>query len=71
MAIMGVVIGVPAGLAATRLIRAQLFGVGTIDLPSLSIAIVVLTWKMSARLVKLDSGVWQSRATIDALLLEC
>src|SRR5947208_7260044 len=71
VAIIGVVIGVPAGLAATRLIRAQLFGVGTIDLPSLSIAIVVLTWKMSARLVKLDSGVWQSRATIDALLLEC
>ncbi len=42
VATMGVVIGVPAGLAATRLIRAQLFGVGTIDLPSLSIAIVVL-----------------------------
>ena len=42
VAIMGVVIGVPAGLAATRLIRAQLFGVGTIDVPSLSIAIVVL-----------------------------
>ncbi|HEY2379017.1 MAG TPA: ABC transporter permease [Gemmatimonadaceae bacterium] len=42
VAIIGVIIGVPAGLAATRLIRAQLFGVGTIDLPSLSIAIVVL-----------------------------
>jgi putative ABC transport system permease protein len=42
VAMTGVVIGVPAGLAATRLIRAQLFGVGTIDLPSLSIAIVVL-----------------------------
>jgi ABC-type antimicrobial peptide transport system permease subunit len=42
VAIIGVVIGVPAGLAATRLIRAQLFGVGTIDLPSLSIATVVL-----------------------------
>jgi ABC-type antimicrobial peptide transport system permease subunit len=42
VAIIGVVIGVPAGLAATRLIRAQLFGVGTIDLPSLSIAIIVL-----------------------------
>ena len=36
VAMIGVVIGVPAGLAATRLIRAQLFGVGTIDLPSLS-----------------------------------
>ena len=42
VAITGVVIGVPAGLAATRLIRAQLFGVGTIDLPSLSIAVLVL-----------------------------
>jgi predicted permease len=42
VAMIGVVIGVPAGLAAARLIRAQLFGVGTIDLPSLSVAIVVL-----------------------------
>ena len=42
VAVVGVVIGVPAGLAATRLIRAQLFGVGTIDLPSLGAAIVVL-----------------------------
>ncbi|MGH7524903.1 MAG: ADOP family duplicated permease, partial [Gemmatimonadales bacterium] len=42
VAIIGVVIGVPAGLAATRLIRAQLFGVGAIDLPSLGIAIGVL-----------------------------
>jgi ABC-type antimicrobial peptide transport system permease subunit len=42
VALIGVVIGVPAGLAATRLIRAQLFGVGPIDVPSLSIAIVVL-----------------------------
>jgi ABC-type antimicrobial peptide transport system permease subunit len=42
VALMGVVIGVPAGLAAMRLIRAQLFEVGTIDLPSLGVAIVVL-----------------------------
>ena len=42
VAIVGILIGVPAGLAATRLIRAQLFGVGTIDLPSITIAIVVL-----------------------------
>jgi putative ABC transport system permease protein len=42
VAVVGVIIGVPAGLAATRLIRAQLFGVGAIDLPSLSVAIVVL-----------------------------
>ena len=42
VAILGVLIGVPAGLVATRLIRAQLFGVGTIDVPSLGIAIVAL-----------------------------
>ncbi len=42
VAINGVIIGVPAGLAAARLIRAQLFGVGTIDLPSLGVAIVLL-----------------------------
>jgi ABC-type antimicrobial peptide transport system permease subunit len=40
--IIGILIGVPVGLAATRLIRTQLFGVGTVDLPSLSIAIVLL-----------------------------
>ena len=42
LGLLGVVIGVPAGLAAARSIRAQLFGVGTIDVPSLSIALVVL-----------------------------
>jgi predicted permease len=42
VAIVGIVIGVPAGLMGARLIRAQLFGVGTIDVPSLSAAIVVL-----------------------------
>jgi len=42
VAIVGIVIGVPAGLAATRLIRTQLFGVGAVDLPSLGVAIVVL-----------------------------
>jgi macrolide transport system ATP-binding/permease protein len=42
VAIAGILIGVPAGLAATRLIRTQLFGVGTIDAPSLGIAVVVL-----------------------------
>jgi ABC-type antimicrobial peptide transport system permease subunit len=42
VATIGVVIGVPAGLVATRLIRAQLFGVGAIDFPSLSVAVVVL-----------------------------
>jgi len=42
VAVVGVVIGVPAGLAATQLIRAQLFGIGAIDLASLSLAIVVL-----------------------------
>jgi MacB-like periplasmic core domain/FtsX-like permease family len=42
VALVGVLIGVPAGLAATRLIRAQLFGIGTLDLPSLGFAIVLL-----------------------------
>jgi ABC-type antimicrobial peptide transport system permease subunit len=42
VAALGVAIGVPAGLAATRLIRSQLFGVGAIDLPSLGLAIAVL-----------------------------
>ena len=42
VSLLGVIIGVPAGLAATRLIRAQLFGVGSIDLLSLAIAIAVL-----------------------------
>ena len=42
VAMTGVLIGVPVGLAAARLIRAQLYDVGTIDLPSLSLAIVVL-----------------------------
>jgi predicted permease len=42
VATLGVAIGVPTGLAATRLIRSQLFGVGAIDVPSLGIAIAVL-----------------------------
>lgn len=42
VAVVGVIIGLPAGLAATRLIRTQLFGVGTVDVPSLSVAIAVL-----------------------------
>jgi ABC-type antimicrobial peptide transport system permease subunit len=42
VAAVGVAIGVPAGLAATRCIRSQLFGVGAVDVPSLGIAVVVL-----------------------------
>ena len=42
VAAVGIVIGVPAGLAVTRVIRAQLFGVGAIDVPSLGVAIAVL-----------------------------
>ncbi len=38
----GVVIGIPIGLAAARLIRDQLFGVSTVDVPSLGAAILVL-----------------------------
>jgi predicted permease len=39
---LGVLVGVPAGLAASRLLRTQLFGVGPFDLPSLAAAVVVL-----------------------------
>jgi ABC-type antimicrobial peptide transport system permease subunit len=39
---LGVLVGVPAGLAASRLLRTQLFGVGPFDLPSLGAAVVVL-----------------------------
>ena len=42
VAVIGVLIGVPTGLTAAQLMKAQLFGVGTIDVPSLGIAIVVL-----------------------------
>lgn len=42
LALVGVAIGVPLGLAATRLIRRQIFGVGPVDLPSLSVAVLVL-----------------------------
>ena len=42
VAVIGLLIGVPAGLAATRFIRGQLFGVSAIDWPSLSLAIIVL-----------------------------
>lgn len=42
VAVTGVLIGVPAGLAATRVIRGQLFGISTLDWPSLSLAIAVL-----------------------------
>ncbi|MEO6877418.1 MAG: ADOP family duplicated permease, partial [Gemmatimonadaceae bacterium] len=38
----GVVVGLPAGLAAARLIRGQLFGVGLVDLPSMAGAVVIL-----------------------------
>ena len=42
VAMIGLVIGVPAGLLATRLLRTQLFGVATVDLPSLGTALIVL-----------------------------
>jgi hypothetical protein len=43
VASIGVAIGLPAGVAATRLIRAQVFGVGTLDMVSIAIAILALT----------------------------
>jgi len=39
---LGLAIGVPAGLIATRLARSQIFGVNAIDIPSLSAAVAVL-----------------------------
>lgn len=42
LAVAGVVIGLPLGIAATRLIRRQIFGVGVVDAPSLAIATAVL-----------------------------
>jgi predicted permease len=42
LALAGVAIGLPIGLAATRLIRDQIFGVGAVDPPSLAGAVGVL-----------------------------
>jgi putative ABC transport system permease protein len=42
LAFMGILVGIPAGLAAARLIRAQLFGVSAVDGPTLAAAIAVL-----------------------------
>ncbi len=39
---LGVVVGVPVGLAATRLVRTQLYGVSPFDPPSLAGAVAVL-----------------------------
>jgi predicted permease len=39
----GTVVGVPLALAATRLLRNQLFGVNLVDVPSILLALVVLT----------------------------
>ena len=38
----GVLVGVPLALGATRLLRSQLFGVGTVDPPSIGAALGVL-----------------------------
>ena len=40
--LVGLVVGIPAALAATRLIRDQLFGIGVVDLPSIALAVAVL-----------------------------
>jgi ABC-type antimicrobial peptide transport system permease subunit len=39
----GVAIGLPAGLLAARMIRTQVFGVGTLDTISIAAAIIALT----------------------------
>jgi ABC-type antimicrobial peptide transport system permease subunit len=38
----GVLIGVPTAFAAMRLVRSQLYGLGTLDVPSFMIALVIL-----------------------------
>jgi ABC-type antimicrobial peptide transport system permease subunit len=38
----GLAVGLPLALAATRLLKAQLFGVGLLDIPSIALAIGVL-----------------------------
>jgi uncharacterized membrane protein (UPF0136 family) len=38
----GVAIGVPAAIAAARMIRNQLYGIELVDLPSIALAITVL-----------------------------
>ena len=38
----GAIVGLPLALAATRLLRNQLFGVGSVDIPSIAVALVVL-----------------------------
>jgi ABC-type antimicrobial peptide transport system permease subunit len=43
LTVAGLMIGLPAGLAAARLIRGQLFEVGPLDPVSITVAIVVLT----------------------------
>jgi len=43
LAITGLAIGLPVGLAAARLIREQIFGVGQVDPPSLAVAISLLS----------------------------
>jgi macrolide transport system ATP-binding/permease protein len=42
LAFVGVLVGIPAGLAAARLIRGHMFGVGPVDFPSLGTAVGVL-----------------------------
>ena len=42
LAAIGVAVGAPAGLAATRLIQAQMFGVGPFDPPSWAVSVFVL-----------------------------
>jgi predicted permease len=38
----GAIVGLPLALAATRLLRNQLFGVGSVDVPSITVALAVL-----------------------------
>jgi ABC-type antimicrobial peptide transport system permease subunit len=43
----GAIVGLPLAVAATRLLRNQLFGVGALDLPSIAVALLVLALSAS------------------------
>ena len=38
----GLIVGIPAALGATRLLESQIFGIGLIDLPSIGMATGIL-----------------------------
>lgn len=65
----GVILGLPIALLATRLLESQLFGIGLLDVPSIAVAIIVLT--LSAALAGLLPAMRAARvAPLEALRAE-